>query len=412
MKKSEQRMSGSPEGLVDYPIIDCDNHYYEPDDCFTRHIEAQYRERTVRVDRSRRGDGLGVMMLGEERLSFFSTGVGDHVGAPGAMRNFFKGATEEGGHVNLNPIRVQDYPAFIQRKARLALMDEQQVEACVMLPTLGVGVEYQLRRHPQVLYPSLRAFNRWVAEEWGWGQDGRIFSTAVISLFDVDEAVREVERLLGEGVRILHITAGPIDGKSPADACYNPFWARVQEAGLIIALHIGETGFNEIYAAPWGEPATPPSHRFTAFNTYVGIGERSITDTAASLLFLNLFGRFPGLRMLAVEFGAAWVPHFVQTIDKVYRLNDHKSRWRYGKPEERPSEIFRRHFKVVPFHEDNIAQVAAAIGEEQVINGSDFPHPEGLEWPVQMVEGMASMPAAAVRRIMRDNACAVLNLAA
>ena len=404
-------MQNTREHAVDYPIIDCDNHYYEPDDCFTRHIEAKYREHTVWVDRKRRPDGLGVMMLGDERLSFFSTGVSDHVGPPGAMREFFKGTTEEGGHVNLNPIRVQDHPAFTDRKVRLELMDQQQVEACVMLPTLGVGVEYQLRRHPDVLYPSLRAFNRWVADDWGWGQDGRIFSTAVVSLLKVEEAVREVERLLTEGVRILHITAGPIDGKSPADSCYDPFWARVQEAGLIIALHIGETGFNEMYAAPWGEPATPPSHRFTAFNTYVGIGERNITDTAASMLFHNLFGRFPGLRVLAVEFGAAWVPHFVKTIDKVYRVNEHKTRWRYGKPEECPSETFRRHFKVVPFHEDDIEEVAAAIGEEQVINGSDFPHPEGLEWPLQMAEGMGAMSGTAVRNIMRDNACEVLNLA-
>ncbi len=404
-------MASKPKPLVNFPIIDCDNHYYEPDDCFTRHIEAKHQKHTVWVDRKSRSDGLGVMMLGDERLSFFSTGVADHVGPPGAMRNFFKGVTEEGGHVNLNPIQIKDCPAFTKRKARLALMDEQQVEACVMLPTLGVGVEYQLREHPDALYPSLRAFNRWVAEEWGWGGDGRIFSTAVVSLADVEEAVREVDRLLGEGVRILHITAGPIDGKSPADSCYDPFWARVQEAGLIIALHIGETGFNEIYAAPWGEPAAPPSHRFTAFNTYVGIGERNITDTAASMLFHNLFGRFPGLCVLAVEFGAAWVPHFVKTIDKVYRVNEHKSRWRYGKPEQPPSEIFRRHFKVVPFHEDDIVELAEAIGEEQIINGSDFPHPEGLEWPVQMVEGMSRMPAAAVRRIMRDNACKVLNLA-
>lgn len=36
-----------------YAIYDADNHYYEPDDCFTRHIEAKYARRTVWLDRRR-----------------------------------------------------------------------------------------------------------------------------------------------------------------------------------------------------------------------------------------------------------------------------------------------------------------------------------------------------------------------
>ena len=46
-----------------YSLIDCDNHYYEPDDCFSRHIESKFRDRTVWVERER-DDGFGVMKLG------------------------------------------------------------------------------------------------------------------------------------------------------------------------------------------------------------------------------------------------------------------------------------------------------------------------------------------------------------
>ena len=48
---------------IDYPLIDADGHYYEPDDCFSRHIEARYRGATVRVER--RGDGLGRVFVGD-----------------------------------------------------------------------------------------------------------------------------------------------------------------------------------------------------------------------------------------------------------------------------------------------------------------------------------------------------------
>lgn len=394
-----------------YRLIDCDNHYYEPDDCFTRHIESGYRERTVWVDRSR-ADGLGVPMVGDQRLAFFSVGVGDFVGPPGAMKSFFKGETEAGGAVNANAIHASDNPAFVSRQPRIALMDEQGVEASVMIPTFGCGVEYQLRQpaHREVLYPTVRAFNRWVAEEWGWGRDDRIFSTAMMSLADVGEAIAELDRVVAEGCRLVHVNTGPIDGRSPADQHFDPFWARVQETGTIIVYHIGASPFNELYAAAWGEPANPPSHRFTALNTFLGMGERTVADQIAATIFHNLFGRFPSLRFMIVEYGAAWLPHLLSTLDKIYRLGDHKTRWRYGKPSAKPSEVFRRHFKVVPFYEDDMEALVRAAGVECFVNGSDFPHPEGLLWPVEMADEMTGFDAPAVRRLMRSNAAEWLGL--
>ena len=32
-----------------YALIDADNHYYETTDCFTRHIESAYADRTLRT---------------------------------------------------------------------------------------------------------------------------------------------------------------------------------------------------------------------------------------------------------------------------------------------------------------------------------------------------------------------------
>jgi predicted TIM-barrel fold metal-dependent hydrolase len=397
----------------DYRLIDCDNHYYEADDCFTRHIEPRFRERTVRVDRSR-ADGIGVMMLGPKRLQFFSAAVGDHVAPPGAMVEFLRGDTEEGGAVNLNPVAAQDFPQFIERGARLAEMDRQGVEAAVQIPTLGVGVEWQMRADPdfhEVLYPSIRSFNRWLAADWGWGGDGRIFCTALMSLADLPHALEELERLIAEGVRLVLLTTGPVNGRSPADPYFDPFWARVQEAGLVVVFHIGATGFNAMQAAPWGEPANPPSHRFTPFNTFVGMGERTIIDQIAALIFHNLPDRFPGLRMLIVEYGAAWLPHLLKTLDKIYRLGDHRSRWAFGKPSLKPSETFQRQFRIVPFFEDDIAAVARAAGVQCVLHGSDYPHPEGLHASADMLRELGAFSGAEQRRIMRGNAAELLGLA-
>jgi hypothetical protein len=93
---------------LDYKIYDADNHYYEPDDCFTRHIEAMYKDKTVWIDR--RDDGPGRMYVGNERCHFFSVGAADSIGPPGIMKEFLRGASDQGGSPSLNPINGLTVP--------------------------------------------------------------------------------------------------------------------------------------------------------------------------------------------------------------------------------------------------------------------------------------------------------------
>mgnify|MGYP003494369753 CR=1 FL=1 len=117
---------------------DADNHYYEPDDCFTRHIEAAYRDRTFWIDRSEPGKP-GRMYLGKERCRFFSVAVGDNIGPPGIMKEFLRGTSDEGGNPSLSPINGLAVPEFVDKRSRLAKMDEQSVERCLMLPAVRPG---------------------------------------------------------------------------------------------------------------------------------------------------------------------------------------------------------------------------------------------------------------------------------
>jgi predicted TIM-barrel fold metal-dependent hydrolase len=383
-----------------YRINDADNHYYEPDDCFTRHIEARYKRQTVWVDRQEHGPSR--MYIGTERCHFFSVGAGDSVGPPGIMKAFLRGESEEGGSPSLSPINALAVPEFVERSARLAKMDEQGVEACLMLPTTGVGVETQLRETPDVLYPSVRAFNRWLEEDWGYGRDGRIYSAPLLSLFDLPPAIAELERLLALGARFAVMTAGPVAGRSPADPYFDPFWARCEEAGLNVVYHIGRTPFSEMYNTPWGLRHHPPSHRHSLMEWALSFTERPVADTVTALIADNLFGRFPRLKVLSVEYGSSWVTPLLHKLDHIARLYS-KDMWRFGAPPLKPSDTFRKHIFVAPFFEDDIVGLARLIGASQVLNGSDYPHPEGLLWPIEFAEELEGLGDADVRLIMRDN---------
>jgi predicted TIM-barrel fold metal-dependent hydrolase len=90
-----------------------------------------------------------------------------------------------------------------------------------------------------------------------------------------------------------------------------------------------------------------------------------------------------------------------------------RGEWIGGKPEGRPSDIFRRHFSISPFFEEDHQQLLDLLGPEAIIFGSDWPHPEGLAAPIEYLESLPhSTPQNHVRMIMRDNARRLVGLPA
>jgi predicted TIM-barrel fold metal-dependent hydrolase len=85
-------------------------------------------------------------------------------------------------------------------------------------------------------------------------------------------------------------------------------------------------------------------------------------------------------------------------------LMGRKAKWaENGRLDARPSEIFRQHFVVAPYPEENVQRVVAEVGIEPIVFGSDFPHGEGLAHPTQYVQAqLSSFSEADQKRIMRD----------
>jgi predicted TIM-barrel fold metal-dependent hydrolase len=386
-------------------MIDADCHYYEPDDAFTRHLEADLRPRALRIDRANNGR----VMLGDERLGYFSVAVGDHVGPPGMLKQYFRSKGEFVGP-DANGADALAVEAFTRRAARLQVIEQHRLEACLMLPSWGVGVEPELRAFPDLLHPSIRAFNRWVEEEWGFA-DGPIISAGLISMHGVEEAAAEIDRLAAAGCRVVCLTTGPVEGRSPADPFFDPIWARLQDHGMIAVHHIGANPFCELYATAWGERAHPPSHRHSALEMFFGLGERPIGDTWAALYLHNLFGRFPHLQVAAIEWGASWLPAVIDRLTKLRRAGTNKDSWRFGRPELDPLETFNRNQWIVPYYEDDIPALVAALGDTRLLAGSDYPHPEGLADPNEFAEELAGLPAETQQRILHDNGARLLSIA-
>jgi predicted TIM-barrel fold metal-dependent hydrolase len=139
-------------------------------------------------------------------------------------------------------------------------------------------------------------------------------------------------------------------------------------------------------------------------------------DTFAALIFHNLFGRFPGLRILSVENGSRWVGTLLAEMDAAYRFvaGNPLSNWVGGPLTERPSDVFREHVWVAPFldhgHEAPLRELIDVLGADHVLFGSDWPHGEGRATPRSFDDELAGITEPELQQILRGNTAALLGL--
>jgi predicted TIM-barrel fold metal-dependent hydrolase len=396
-----------PRVELPYRIVDADNHYYEPRDAFTRYMDLAMLDRAVRPIMD--PDGTERIYVGD-RMYDYSAPQYDMAPPPGQLRDLFR-------RISSGELRsfyddrgfVPVVPEAQSRDARLAFMDREGIEACLLFPSLGVCVEHFMKDDVAQTYANAHAFNRWLNDDWGFAHQERVFAPALLTLLDVEAAVTELDWLLDCGVRAIQLRPGPQGQRSPADPVFDDFWARVNEAELLVTFHQANSGYNELFSVYWSEAANPDAHSQSAFQWACFANDRPIMDTLAALVLHNLFGRFPKIRVASVENGSIWVPYLLKVMDKMFGMA-RTAPWVGGKPDGRPSEVFRRHVWVAPYHEEDIPSLVTLLGADRVLCGSDYPHAEGLAHPVDFATRLDGLTDEQVRLIMRDNGRALLGL--
>ena len=380
-----------------FRFFDCDNHYYEALDAFTRHLEPAYRKRAMQWAVI---DGKTRLLVGGKVNRFIPNPTFDPVAAPGVMDEYFRGRNPKSADPSalfgeLEPIR----PEYRDPDARLALMDRQGMDGCILLPTLGVGMEQALAHDLPALTAAFRAFNRWLADDWGFAYAERIFAAPYITLADPAGAARELEWALERDARFVVMVGGPVTTalglRSPADPMFDPFWRLANDAGITVCYHGGETAYTR-YLGDWGENDFTEAFRASSFQ---GLSSFDPTqDTIASHLARGLFHRFPNLRVASIEVGSAWVFHLFAKLAKTYGQVPHLF------PED-PRETFRRHVWVSPFYEDDLARLLELIGADHIVMGSDYPHVEGLAEPASYLKDLQNFDYTMdqCQAVMRDN---------
>jgi predicted TIM-barrel fold metal-dependent hydrolase len=373
-----------------YLLFDLDNHFYETEDAWTRHLEPEFKDALGHSKFSLTGGGTPMQPL---------PGKEDWVVKPGSLKERLRKmkSADEGDRLEL---LMPPHPGFKNRDARIELMNEQGIEACAMFSS-GVSVEHRFD-DPAALYAHFRALNKFIEDDWGYAYKERIYSPAMLSLRDLDMAVAELDRVMAAGARLINLRPGHAYGRSPGDPHFDPFWARINEAGLGVTFHQGEGGWNEAVAPLWGLDPDPPAVEQAAWQWMNTYGNAPIMAVLSAVLYDNLFARFPNIRVASVENGATWLPYFMAHIDKMRGMG-RQGPWIGGPLPERPTAIARRHIVVAPYPEDDVAAIVEQVGPEMIAMGSDYPHSEGMAHPHEFADLVATLPGDQQRWILRDN---------
>jgi predicted TIM-barrel fold metal-dependent hydrolase len=373
---------------IDYPIVDADAHVYEPPDVWQARVPARLRERAPKVSSTDEGDvwsfddgarlrPVGLMAAaGASYLDFRPSGL-----TYAAMR-----------------------PGFFEPAARLADMDADGIHAQILYPSVCEEGARMFGDARELQLACVRAYNEWLLDFCSGGR-GRLFGHAVIPATGVGDAVAELEWALRAGYRGVLISTFPNGGVEPT-ADDDPFWARAQEAGLPVALHIGSFHADGPVARRRFEPLAVLPRAATS-----KAGANTV-PLVARMIFSGMFERFPDLRALLVEANIGWIPAMLEQSDDMFL----RYRW-FTNTSARlptlPSRVFHRNLWAT-FMIDTVGiELRHRLNLEHLMWSTDYPH-TGTDWPnsrVTIARLFRGLPRDEVQKMLHTNCKTLYGLA-
>lgn len=381
---------------IDYPVFDADNHMYETEEAFTRYLPDAHKGAIKYVQ----VNGRTKIAINNTISDYIPNPTFEVVAQPGAQEEYFRTGNPDGKTLREifgEPMKCPEWAR--NAAARLPHLDELGLDGSLMFPTLASLLEERMRDDPDLCHAAIHSLNQWIYDEWTFNHEDRIFATPVIALPIVEKAIEELEWVLERGARCILIRPAPAWGvrgpRSPGLEEFDPFWARVQEAGVFVGMHSSDSGYADL-AGVWEGRGEFLPFQPNPFRSLV-MSNRPITDMMNAMICHGAFSRFPDMRFGTIENGGTWVKPLVESLEAIYKKMPQEF-------DEHPVNTFRRNVYVNPFWEDAIEGLIDIMTPDRLLFGSDYPHPEGLANPISFADDLPdSLSDADVAKIMGGN---------
>jgi hypothetical protein len=343
-------------------IIDCDGHVVEPMAVWTDYLETEFYPR---FHHALGPTGIETLVI-EDHVQSQVVNGSPHLGSSERVRISLGDAVTPRGILpgNARNRRFDEgHPGGSHADARLAVHDDEGIEAAVLFPTIGLFVGSV--RDPELAVAVSRAINRWLGDFCARAPD-ELFGVATLPVQDPAEAAVELRRCVNDhGFVAGTFRPNPtMDGATVAEQDLDPIWNEAQDLDVPICLHSGApAGFQPLISS--GRVKTQlvshiTDHSYEQMLAFGGLYE------------VGFFDRFPRVRMGFMESSAGWAPWWLD------RLEEHHETWGWtlGPHVKRsPGEVFHDQCVVGGEGEEPmIPYVQQRLGSDKVLWASDFPH--------------------------------------
>ena len=322
-----------------------DSHFLEPDDLWQSNLPAELAELMPHSVKDADGEWETVHVDGQtfrRRL-------------PSLAQTEFYEATHRAPGARDAGLRLDD-------------LDQEGIWGEVVFPSLGMwNASF---RTPHVLREAIKVSNDW-ARESIMKVSPRLVPTAQVSMLSIDDAVAEVERCAELGFRAVFLpTTPPAQTKDYNRDDWEPFWSACEAANVVIAFHIGTDPVDFVAGENLGITYRGPGGAVLNYTETTFSGQRAAMKLVAS----GALDRHPGLKVLISEGGATWVPFLGDRMTEGYRQHADMVRPKLSRS---PKEILFSQVYASFQHDESAIGAVTAMGYNNVMWGSDYPHMEG-----------------------------------
>ncbi len=354
---------------MEYKVISADCHtdiVWLPGDLFIKNAPARLRDRMPRVVETTEGkvwvaDGarLGFVAAAALTGSYepYKPGLSLHLDKMEEM-GFFSDAEQGQFHPTTPDLRIRD-------------QDVDGIQAEVIYGILGVATGFSDAEggisDPEAITTVYDIYNEWIAD-FSKSDPGRFAGLACISCHDPIVAAEQLGRAAALGLKGAELNVSSAT-KPIYQEEWNPLWATASECGLPISFHT--------IGLAYRQPEDPAHQRYQwiSLGLMYTLFQLSGPEFLTSILLSQACDVYPDFKFVLGECGVGWLPYILYRIDQEY-----EDRLFHLKLSMKPTEFWRRQGYSTFQDERLTPEIIEAVGENNILWGSDYPHPDSV-WP-------------------------------
>ena len=370
-----------------YEMISADCHIdlvWLPPDLFTDNASAALKERMPYVTESEKGPRW-VSQSGADFGLMNGMGSAGREYVPGQIHRSDRMASTglyEDGHKGIR--RLTD------PNLRLVDQDRDGVQGEVLYGVLGASMRLN---DAAASTEVLRIYNEWL-DEFCRVHPERYAGIACIPNHSMDAAVTEVRRVAKRGVAKGIEVQATHDMTPLYDPSWNALWEIANETRLPVHVH-------QIGSKPPETTHMAPLQKRQADAVYTTQSPLTMSNVLLEIVFGGVFEAYPEMILVLGEAGIGWIPYVLEHMDLEW-----EEQYQDLTLSMRPSEYWHRNCRAT-YQTDAVGlKNLEHLGEDNVMWGSDFPHPDGV-WPDSkefIARELSGVPDAVRHKIICANA--------